>query len=410
MNVVISVAKTALKGVSYYDPLKASDGYTLFGLYAHCVFSGAYANVWLIDMKGYIVHRWRILGSSGPHAILLPNGNLLYAQYLWRAPAESGVPPAPGFVGGAELVELDWDGNVVWKAEAPYQSHDFLFLPNHHIMYPTYADPRGIMPHEFAIKWKGGVPGTEPDGKIYSDMICEIDENGKKVWEWNSYEHLDPEVNPLCPLEDRSQFWHINSLWLCKDGSILVSGRHLSEVIKIEYPSGKVIARYGIGKISHQHDARELDNGNILVFDNGAHRHGYGPSYSRIVEIDPSTDEVVWEYKANLPSDFYSAVASGSERLSNGNTVICESVRGRIFEVTYDGELVWEYLNPFMIMREDVEGRGLELYGGKIFRAHHYPPDYPAFKGRDLDPARYPWENKLFGPDAFKMDFTPCIF
>ena len=405
MNVVISVAKTALKGVSYYNPLKATDGYTLFCPYGHCAFSGAYTNVWLIDMKGHIVHRWRMPSQPAQHGILLPSGYLLYPAQT-RTPAELGVPPVSSFSGfGGEILELDWDGNVVWKAETPYQSHDFLVLPNHHIMYPTYADPRGILPHEFAIKWKGGIPGTEPGGKIYNDIICEIDENGKKVWEWNSYEHLDPEIDALCPLEDRSQFWHINSLWLCKDGSILVSGRHMSEVIKIEYPSGKVIARYGRGKISHQHDASELNNGNILVFDNGAHRHGYGPSYSRVVEIDPSTDEVVWEYKANLPSDFYSAVCGGSERLPNGNTVICDSVRGRIFEVTYDGELVWEYLNPFMTLREDVG-----LYGGKIFRAHRYPPDYPAFKGRDLDPARYPWENKLFGPDAFKMDFTPCIF
>ena len=153
---------------------------------------------------------------------------------------------------------------------------------------------------------------------------------------------------------------------------------------------------------------RELDNGNILVFDNGNHRNGYQPTYSRVVEIDPDTDEIVWEYKANIPSDLYSAVCAGSERLPNGNTLICESELGRIFEVTYEGELVWEYASPFMGWKWcDVDKI---IYGGKMFRAHHYPKDYPGLKGKDLDPAKYPWENKIFGPGAFKRDFSPRVF
>ncbi len=109
--------------------------------------------------------------------------------------------------------------------------------------------------------------------------------------------------------------------------------------IDMEYPTGKVIGRYGRGEIFHQHDARELDNGNILLFDNGTHRHEYRPEYSRIVEIDPNTDKIAWEYKTTPPSDFHSAHSGGCERQPNGNTVIIETDKGRAFEVTPCGRL-----------------------------------------------------------------------
>ena len=400
----INVARTALKGVTFHNPLKAFKGYTLFCPYGYSPFTNAATDIWLIDMEGYIVHRWPMPYLPSLHATLLPNGNLLYPAATKTTEERDVLPDFAVFTYGDACLEYDWEGNLVWQVETPYQHHDVLLLPNHHIIYPTHGEPKGAIPDEIAAKWKGGLPGTEVNGKMYSDIVYELDENGKTVWEWNTYEHLDPEIDAICPLEKRQE-WHINSFWLCKDGSILISVRNLSEILRVEYPSGKVIARYGRDKISHQHDARELDNGNITCFDNGAHRYGYELSYSRVAEIDPNTDEIVWEYRAECPSDFYSAVTSGAERLPNGNTIICDSVPGRIFEVTYEGELVWEYISPFMGFRKDVG-----TYGGKTFRAHRYPADYPGLKGKDLDPAKFPWENRLFGPEALKNDFKPCIF
>jgi outer membrane protein assembly factor BamB len=178
----------------------------------------------------------------------------------------------------------------------------------------------------------------------------------------------------------------------------------LNQVIKINYKTGKVIGRYGRGKVFHQHDARELDNGNILIFDNGSHRHEYKPEYSRVVELDPKTDEIVWEYQANPPSDFYTAHSGGSERQPNGNTVIIETDKGRAFEVTPDCEIVWEYVNPQYYI--DFRGRVTNM----VWRFHRYPPNYPGLKGKDLDPERLAWENRLLGPDAFAKDIKACIF
>ena len=395
----MSIARTALKGVTYYDPSKAYTGYTLFGI----VWSDI---VWLIDMEGHIVHKWQLPHGLALYSILLPNGNLLYAGTA-KTPKELGLPAfgavCAGGIGG-ELAEIDWDGNVVWRVEAPYQHHAFGLMNNGHIIYPTHH-PKGILPDELTAKWKGGIPGTEEQGKIWGDTVDEIDRDGNVVWWWQSYEHLDPEIDAICPLEPRNH-WHINSVWQCRDGNILISSRWQSVLWKIEYPSGKVIARYGRGKIFHQHDVQEIDNGNIMCFDNGEHRGNYyGPSYSRAVEIDPNTDEVVWEYRGDPPWTFFSATHCGVQRLSNGNTLICQTHIGRIFEVTYGGEIVWEYISPKRFWAE----RNLTYITG-AHRAFRYPPDYPGLRGKDLDPTKYPWENRIYGPDALKRDFTPCIF
>ena len=399
----MNIARTTLRGVTYYNPFKASQGYTLFSVWgqAASIFDNSEANgAWLIDMEGHIVNCWRLPRKAGLHGMLLPNGNLIYPGTIKNF-IEIGVPREFAGFGGM-FMEVDWDGNILWQAEAPLQSHSFLPLPNGHIMYPAYTNPKGIVPEEIAAKWRGGVPGTGYKGKIYGDILQEIDRDGNIVWEWIGYEHLDPEIDAFCIGENRTQF-HINSLWLCRNGNILISPRHLSVVWRIEYPSGKVIARYGKGKIFHQHDARELDNGNILIFDNGSHRPSMEPTYSRSVEIDPDTDEIVWEYKANFPADFYSPTMGGSERVPNGNTVICESTLGRVFEVTREGELVWEYVNPIM-------GSMKGSASNKLFRAHRYPVDYRGLNGKDLDPSRFPWGNRLYGPAGFRKDFAPIIF
>jgi hypothetical protein len=389
----MSIIRTGQKGVTVYDPRKAYYGYNLFAPFE--------ANdCWLMDMEGRFVQRWRVPYSPGLHELLLPNGNLLYAGRP-KTHEEIGLPYEAQGIGGIFL-EYDWDGNTVWEMEVPYQAHDFTSMSNGHIMYMTW-EPKGIVPDKIAAKVKGGRPGTEHEGKILGDVLAEIDRNGKRVWEWLAYEHLDPEIDAICPMENRSMWPYINSVQFCRDGNIILSTRYLNQITKIEYPSGKVIARYGKGKIFHQHDARELGNGNILVFDNGSHRHEYGPEYSRSVEIDPKTDEIAWEYKANPPSDFYTSHSGGNERQPNGNTLIIESDKGRAFEVTHDGEIVWEYVNPVYVKEHGTTQNG-------IWRFHRYAPDYPGLKGKDLDPERFAWENHFWGPDSFVRDIKPCIF
>lgn len=102
-------------------------------------------------------------------------------------------------------------------------------------------------------------------------------------------------------------------------------------------------SEYAVGEttLDLPHMPRMLPTGNILVFDNGE-----GRGYSRIVEVDPAREKIVWEYEADPPASFFSPWRGSSQRLPNGNTLICSSERGRVFEATPDGKIVWEFWNP----------------------------------------------------------------
>ncbi len=125
--------------------------------------------------------------------------------------------------------------------------------------------------------------------------------------------------------------------------------------------------------------------GNILIFDNGGWA-GYGApnpasadgvknawrDYSRILEINPLTLDIEWRYspyEADLPQPtdsyrFYSPYISNMQRLENGNTLINEGSNGRIFEVTRDHDIVWEYISPFW---------GKTLNNNMVYRAYRIP-------------------------------------
>ena len=288
------------------------------------------------------------------------------------------------------MLEVDWNGNEIWHCDAPYQSHDFYRLDNGNTIYICWS-PDGRLPDDAAARVRGGLLGTEHNGKIWGDSLIEVNQRGEVVWKWVAYEHLDPDIDVMCPLEHRTNWPYMNSVFVLPDGNVLLSMRFSNTVAIVDRKSGDIIWRWGSEELGHQHDARMIDNGNILIFDNGAHRRGYGPSYSRVVEVNPRSNEIVWEYKANPPTEFYSAVQGGQERLPNSNTLICEALMGRIFEVTEEGEVVWEFVNPFYV---SYYHHGLV---NCVFRAHRYGPDYSGLQGRELVPAKFDWINRVCG-------------
>ena len=124
-----------------------------------------------------------------------------------------------------------------------------------------------------------------------------------------------------------------------------------------------------------QHDAQMLDNGNILIFANGAYSRDL--HHSEVWEIDPATNDIVWRYAAkDNPQSFFSPHIGGCQRLSSGNTLICEGAKGCVFEVTPEGDIVWEYVSPF--------ANETEIFGkvNWLFRARHYAADGPELAGR----------------------------
>ena len=103
---------------------------------------------------------------------------------------------------------------------------------------------------------------------------------------------------------------------------------------------------------------------------------------SRVIEVNPATNEIEWQYTETPALAFYSFHISSSERLANGNTLICEGQWGRLFEVTNAGEIVWDYVSPYF------NGKDVPYAEGNfVFRCYRYAPDSPQIAGRlPLDP------------------------
>ena len=178
----------------------------------------------------------------------------------------------------------------------------------------------------------------------------------------------------ICPLCKRHEWAHANTCAPLPNGDIMVSYRVLNLLIIVDRRTSKVKWEYHDQDLGHQHDSHILDNGNVIVFSNGW--HGKDINFSRIVEFDPKTKEIVWEYRGKPALSFFSPHISGMQRLDSGNTLICEGSKGCIFEVTPSGDIVWEYVSNFWTENP--------LHGNVnwIFRAQRYAADSPQIQNR----------------------------
>ena len=380
-------SKNNPNGLIHYTPKQAYRGYTLV-----TNLNGQESR--LIDMEGRICHTWRSSQGIG-YSYLLPNVNLLLrtgpaaeeTSFLERPEMEL-LPRGGRTVAGA-ILELDWDSNVVWEYRYPLLHHDFERLPNGNTLVLTWE----LIPEEVSRKVTGGHDDDESGGML-GDVVREITPAGDVVYEWTSWDHLDFDEDRICFLEGREEWTHQNALNVTHDGDLLVSFRQTDTIGIVDKASGEFTWKWGRGNISHQHHPTMLANGNVLLFDNGPHKRGV--THSRVIEVNPSTNEVAWQYRGDPPISFYSYHISGAERLPNGNTLICEGAPGRIFEVTPVGEIAWEYINPFLGQSGFGVGGSVSGLANSVFRAHRYGYDHPALAGRDLDPYRYANLNRLY--------------
>jgi len=405
-------------GVTILDPEKAFGGYTLFqapGL-------GAV----LIDLNGSEVQLWR--GLQGFPNKLLPGGQVLgsTAERSARFGSQDQI----------DLVQVDWDGNVVWRFDrfeelrdpgepsrwAARQHHDYQREGNPVGYYAPALDPRTDGGNTLILVHENVVDRRISDHPLLDDKIIEVDWEGNIVWSWRPHEHFEelgfdskarevlrsnPNVVPFggqaiggtAPaLGDGYGDWlHINSASLLGPNrfydagdsrfhpdNVIWDAREANIIAIVEKSTGKIVWQLGprydgkdaerrLGWIIGQHHAHLIPHGlpgegNLLVFDNGGWG-GYGapnpgaPSglktalrdYSRVLEINPLTLEIVWQYTPReagfvIPLDasrFYSPFISSAQRLPNGNTLITEGSDGRIFEVTAQHEIVWEYVSPY---------------------------------------------------------------
>ena len=189
-------------GLIYHAPQHCYRGYTLLT-------TNGDNHVNLIDMEGRLCHQWYYPERLG-YGYLLDNGNLLARTISSRAGGQrSDAGPRAG-----AIVELDWDGREVWRYENPLLHHDFDRLPNGNTLVLLFEalDP------ELAASVRGGQPDADRDVEMLGDLVEEITPEGETVYSWRSWEHLDPEIDLICHLENREEWTHQNSLRTTPEG------------------------------------------------------------------------------------------------------------------------------------------------------------------------------------------------
>ncbi|KAL2208185.1 hypothetical protein CC79DRAFT_1333977 [Sarocladium strictum] len=280
------------------------------------------------------------------------------------------------------MSELDPSGKVVRQYTDPLGHHDQYHYGDGRMLYTSLE----ALSPEDSSKVLGGVPGTEIDGITYADTINEVDADGKLTWQWKVSERLPRDEFPLQPHYTREHYPLINSVVPMRDGKhILASMRSVSAVVIIERATGDIVWKVGRNVLAQQHNATELENGNILVFDNGAFREGESITFTRAVELDRVSGKVVWEYRdRSQMHNFFTPFMGSAQRLANGNTLLCESAFGRLFEVTRDGYICWEFVNPhFAEYPDKVTAAIFPGESNALFRAYRYSlEEIPWLRGK----------------------------
>ena len=351
-NIESTTIKRRGTGLRGYDPARAFPGFTLFAPSAQ-----TNRTVYLIDLRGEVVHTWDMPYPPG-YGYLTDRGTLFYNG---KIPNESRVGRAPYMCGVA--LEMDWKGKVLWEVRHPEHTHDGIRLKNGNVLLIC----KQPLPQDVVARVSGGRAGTEYDnGKMIGDYLVEMTIDGKIVWEWRAWEHLDPVEDGITAVQDDRDVWTLaNGLSEMPDGNILLSFRNISTVIMINRQSGAIYWKLGAPPLSGQHAPYMLANGNVLLFDNGPHRLDTTLPFSRVLEIEPATKKIVWKFQEAITSNFFSPRISNAQRLPNGNTLIDEGAFGRFFEVTPEGDVVWEYVNPYF-------GGPPKAQTNAVFRAYRY--------------------------------------
>jgi hypothetical protein len=318
-----------------------------------------------------------------------------------------------------DLLQVDWEGNIVWKfdkneyTEDPGSKPGFIARQHHDYQregsstgyYAPGSTPRTDGGKTLILTHKDIQNHAVSDKPLLDDRFIEVDWDGNILWEWLPNEHFDElgfdEAarnllfrDPGMVPSGRGDWLHINSLstlgpnkWYdagderFHPDNLIWDARNANILGITDKKTGKIVWRIGpdfalskelqnLGWIIGQHHLHLIPRGlpgegNLLVFDNGGWG-GYGPpsgssqygindkhrDYSRVIEFNPLTLEIEWEYTAEKAAyrdqyRFYSPYISSAQRLPNGNTLITEGSDGRLFEVTPSYQTVWEYINPY---------------------------------------------------------------
>jgi hypothetical protein len=338
-------------GVTVHNPALAGAGLNL-------VVSGHRPWAALMEMDGSLVHEWSLGFDEAWPGRETPEGTT--GDEYWRRVLLLDDGGVVAIHEGLGLVRLDRNSRLVWAREGGY----------HHDLERTADGGFCVLDREASI-----VPRLSRDEPVLEDFIAYLDADGNVVRRFSVLEAMErsPHAAILARMDWSGDIFHTNTIEILdgrlagespafREGNLLISILMLDTVAVVDHESETVVWAIP-GMWRQQHQPTVLESGRMLVFDNK-----FRSEASRVVELDPFSQEVVWSYEGTADRPFYSETCGSNQRLPSGNTLITESDFGRAFEVTPDGTIVWEYVSPF---RAGPDGE----FVATLFEAVRIPPD-----------------------------------
>lgn len=435
---IVSVSINAQQTVGLFTNETGNlDGYVLFS-------PTPSMNAYLIDKCGKLVHTWNTSYRPGLAVYLLEDGSLLRTgnsnNMTLNAGGSGGVIQKIDWDGN-----VTWSYTISSSTEC--QHHDAYPMPNGNILAivwevktNTEAIAEGRNPSQTnTTVWSEKIVELQPGPNNTATIVWEWHAWDHLVQDYDSQKNNYGVVADHPELIDinfsatsmNSDWLHINSVHYNPElDQILLSNHNFSEIWIIDHSTttaeaashsggnlnkgGDLLYRWGNPvaydrgtpankKLYAQHNATWItpgypDENKIMIYNNGQGRPG--DDYSSVEVIEPPLENdnsysitsgqaylptaSTWTYTAPNPTDFYSSNISGAQRLSNGNTMVCEGSSGRFFEVDENDAVVWEYVNPVQL--NGPASQGTVIGNNATFRCTLYEPSYAAFTGRDLTP------------------------
>ena len=295
--------------------------------------------------------------SDKTYAMIVDNGgNVVWYRKFIAAVADFQKQPNGHYTayssldgGASRFYEMDGGGRVLREitADDPLNTdaHELRVIGNHYYLFGVEFRAMDLTP-------VGGLSDATVRG-----ISVEKRSEGSTLFRWTTFDHFDVSdaAQDISITEAQVNPWHGNALEVEEDGNILASFRNADVITKIDVTTGAVIWKLGgknndftfindqLSGFSHQHGIRRLQNGHVILFDNG---NLHNPPVSRAVEyaLDETarTATLVWEYRG-VP-ELYSFAVGNAQRLENGNTLICFGLAQHVLEVDGEGGKKWELI------------------------------------------------------------------
>jgi hypothetical protein len=307
--------------------------------------SGHAPSAFLMDMEGNILHQWNYKPATD---IWLDDPSFDHGAHYWRRAHLYKNGDVLAIYNKYGLIKIDRDSRLLWSWTSEKKAHHDLEVTDDGMIYVL-------------TEQKKSVRGAPPDAAVLEDFITVLNPQGAALKHVSFFDLLLDSpyaglINYDSIIKSGKEFgelFHANTLVvfdgklehispLFKKGNIMLSSLWLSTIFIIDMENEKIVWALGSGMWTRQHQPELLDNGNILIFNNI-----YKKNASQILEFEPFTQKIIWDYRGDSKNFFYSQTCGSNQRLPNGNTLISETDNGRAFEVTADGHIAWEFLNPY---------------------------------------------------------------